>query len=68
MEKLVAEMLAAGIIQTSMIPYSNPVLWCVRKMGHGGFAQTTEPLYKVTVADKYPIPVIQELLNELHGA
>lgn len=37
-------------------------------MVHGIFNVDYHPLNKVTVADKYPILIIQELLDELHSA
>ena len=67
-EKMTNELLGTGLIQCSNSSSSSLVVLVKKKDGTWRMCIDFRELNKNTVKDKYPIPIIEELLDELHGS
>jgi hypothetical protein len=67
-ESQIQDMLSKGWIQPSCSPYSSPVLLVRKKTGDWRLCVDYRRLNALTVKNKYPLPIVEELLEELQGA
>ena len=67
-ERQVKELLRKGFIEPSGSPYGSPVLFVPKKDGSLRMCIDYRALNAITVRNKYPLPRIDDLLDQLSGA
>jgi hypothetical protein len=66
-ERQVATMLKSGVVVPSLSPYASPVLLVKKKDNNWRFCVDYWRLNSITVKNKFPLPIIDEFLDEIAG-
>lgn len=67
-EQQVAHLLKHNMIQTTTSPFASPVLLVKKKNGEWRLCVDYRRLNAYTIKNKFPLPIIEELFEELLGA
>jgi hypothetical protein len=67
-KRQLTELIDMGFIQPSKSPYGAPILFVPKKNGKLRMCIDYRALNKITVKNRYPLPRIDELMDQLHGA
>lgn len=67
-EQQVQDLLKTGLIAHSHSPFTSPVLLVKKKDGSWRFCMDYRKLNNLTIKNRFPMPIIEEILDELSGA
>jgi len=67
-KKQLTELIEMEFIQPSKAPYGAPILFVRKKNGKLRMCVDYRALNKITVKNRYPLPRIDDLMDQLHGA
>ena len=62
------ELIEKGFVRPSVSPWGVPVLFVKKKDDSMRLCVDYRELNKVTIKNKYPLPRIEDLFDQLHGA
>jgi hypothetical protein len=68
LKKQLADMLSKGLICPSASPWGSPVLFVDKRDGTIRLCVDYHKLNEVTIKNKYPLPKIEDLFDQLNGA
>jgi hypothetical protein len=68
LKKQIAKLQAKGFIQPSSSPWGAPILFVEKKDGTQRMCVDYQSLNEVTIKKKYPLPRIEDLLDQMKGA
>jgi hypothetical protein len=68
MEDLMLNLLKNNVIRPSVSPFSSPAILVKMKDGTWSLCIDYRKLNSLTIKNKFPIPIIEDQLDELHGA
>jgi len=67
-ENQVKQLLDRGLITHNHSPFASPVLLVKKKDGSWRFCIDYRKLNSITIKNKFPMPIIEEILDELQGS
>jgi hypothetical protein len=67
-EKQVRTLLDTCLITNNTSPFASPVLWVQKKDGTWSFCVDYRKLNAITVKNKFPMSLVDEILDELQGS
>jgi hypothetical protein len=68
LKKQLAELLRKGLIRPSVSPFGSPVIFVRKPNGELRLCIDYRAVNKLTVRNRYPLPLVDELLDRLKGA
>jgi hypothetical protein len=68
LKKHITELLEKAFIRPSSSPWGTPMIFVLKKDGTRRLCVDYHALNEVTVKNKYPLPRIDDLFDQLHGA
>ena len=68
LKKQLADMLSKGLIHPSASPWGSPIIFVDKRDGTTCLCVDYRKLNDVTIKNKYPLPRIEDLFDQMNGA